>query len=112
MNNFILVCIFMFYFLFFYQLLINHIFHYIKLVTADSRTLNKILELEQKNTSLLREVMRNQSKFETKIEEKLDKISKTVESLKEEKIVVDDGKGKGKHNKSAVFHHVCFGSFI
>jgi hypothetical protein len=56
--------------------------------------------------------MRNQSKFETKIKKKLDKISKTVESLKEEKIVVDDGKGKGKHNKSAVFHHVCFGSFI
>jgi hypothetical protein len=94
MNNFILVCIFMFYFLFFYQLLINHIFHYIKLVTADSRTLNKILELEQKNTSLLREVMRNQSKFETKIEEKLDKIFKTIESLKEEKIVMDDVKGK------------------
>jgi len=55
--------------------------------------------------------MRNQSKFETKIEEKLDKISKTVESLKEEKVVVNDVKGKGKH-KSAVFHYVCFVSFI
>ena len=98
-------------FFIFYQLLINHIFHYIKLVTADSRTLNKILELEQKNTSLLKEVMRNQSKFETKVEEKLDKISKTIESLKDEKVAVDEVKGKGKH-KSAIFHHVCFVSFI
>lgn len=56
-------------------------------------------------------MIQNQSKFEKKIEEKLDKISNAVESLKEEKVVVGDVKGKGKH-KSDVFHHVCFFSFI
>ena len=66
------------------------------------RTLEKVLEIGQQNTFLLRDVIRRQDKFE----KKLDEISNSIKNLKEEKMVLDNVKGKGKNKTSDIFYHV------
>jgi hypothetical protein len=39
-------------------------------------------------------------------------ITKAVESLKQENVVIGDVKGKGKSKTSDVFHHVCLFYFL
>lgn len=69
--------------------------------------MEKILDVGEQNAFLLREVVRKQDKFETRVEEKLDEISNLIGNLKEEKIALDNIKGKGKNKSPDVFHNVC-----
>lgn len=67
---------------------------------VDERTLRKILEVEQKNTALLREIVRNQMRLEDSIEERFSNISDTIVNLKEQKSVVSDHGNKKDKKKS------------
>ena len=64
--------------------------------------MEKILEVRQHNKSLLRDVIRKQDTFE----DKLNEISKSIESLKEEKAALDNVKGKGKPKMLDIFYRV------
>jgi hypothetical protein len=75
--------------------MINYSYFYI---AFDKRILNKILEIGQKNSFLLRELTRNQLKFEHKTEERLNDISDSVAILKEQKSVLNDVKQEAKSN--------------
>lgn len=70
--------------------------------------MRKILEIEQKNTSLLREIVHNQLRLEDSIEEMFNNISDTIVSLKEQKSVVSDHDNKKDKKKAAVFKVYLF----
>ncbi|CAB4441227.1 unnamed protein product [Rhizophagus irregularis] len=76
-----------------------------QLVTVDLRTLEKILEKCQTHTCLLRELSRNQTKFEAKIEEKIDRVSDALKVLKEENVILNDVKGKSKSKPKDAFYY-------
>ncbi|CAB4416100.1 unnamed protein product [Rhizophagus irregularis] len=76
-----------------------------QLVTVDLRTLEKILKKCQTHTCLLRELSRNQTKFEAKIEEKIDRVSDALKVLKEENVILNDVKGKSKSKPKDAFYY-------
>lgn len=73
------------------------------MVTVDSRSLNKVLQICQKSSAKLDQMMKKQDKLETTINEQKDKISEILSKLEraEQNDNSNDGnkgkdKGKGK----------------
>src|SRR5215475_10469782 len=84
--------------------------------TIDLRILNKVLQLCQKNSAKLDQIVKKQDKLETMINEQKDKISEILSKLEQTNNPEirnkgkDKGKGKGKGKRGSEFYQVniCF----